>query len=92
MRRAGSPVRGFTWRSATGRRRGAVAASAASAARTVFHGHRVGLNKPRDMLKAYALAHGYKFHSELEGLWEEWQPTPDDAGQDVTTVYLPVEP
>ena len=59
---------------------------------TVFHGHRVGLIKPRDMLKAYALSHGYKFHGELEGLWEEWQPAPDDAGQDVTTVYLPIEP
>lgn len=59
---------------------------------TTFHGHRVGLIKPRDMLKAYALAHGYRFKSELEGLWEEWLPTPDEAGQDVTNVVLPIEP
>lgn len=59
---------------------------------TVFHGPRVALVKPRDMLKAYAMSHGYRFNGELEGLWEDWAPTPDEAGQDVTNLFLPIEP
>ena len=35
-----------------------------------YRGHRVGLARPRDMLRAYALTHGYEFDRDLVGSWE----------------------
>jgi len=55
----------------------------------VHRGHRVGLNKPRDMLKAYAMTHGYRFNGQMEGVFEEWLPD-DENGQSVTNLYLPI--
>ena len=63
---------------------------------TQFRGHRVGLSRPRDMLKAYALTHGNLFDRDLVGLWEEWlppEPVPEDAPfapDPLTDVYLPI--
>lgn len=65
---------------------------------TVQHrGHRVGLTKPRDMLKAYAMTHGYAFNRDMTGSWEEWLPqeeAPEGAlytPELITTVYLPIQ-
>ena len=61
-----------------------------------YRGHRVGLAKARDMLKAYALTHGNTFDRDLVGLWEEWlppEPVPEDAPfapDPLTDVYLPI--
>jgi len=57
---------------------------------TEFHGHRVAMGKPRDMLKAYAMTHGYRFPGDMTGLWEEWLPDTDEQGLSVTRIYLPV--
>jgi hypothetical protein len=57
---------------------------------TEFHGQRVAMGKPRDMLKAYAMTHGYRFDGNMEGTWEEWLPDDDAQGLSVTRLYLPV--
>ena len=63
---------------------------------TQYRGHRVGMSKARDMLKAYALTHGNVFDRDLVGLWEEWlppEPMPEDAPftpDPLTDVYLPI--
>jgi hypothetical protein len=55
-------------------------------------GHRVGTVRTRDMLRAYALTHGYDFNRDLVGLFEEWRdPDPADPMQaPLTTVVLPL--
>lgn len=58
---------------------------------TEYRGHRVGLNKPRDMLKAYALTHGYNFDRDLTGMWEDWLPEPEDGSGTTTRLYLPIQ-
>jgi len=61
-----------------------------------YRGHRVGLSKARDMLKAYALTHGNVFDRDLTGMWEEWlpdEPVPEGAPfapDPLTDVYLPI--
>jgi Polyketide cyclase / dehydrase and lipid transport len=55
-----------------------------------YRGHRVGLQKARDMLKAYALTHGYDFDRDLTGLWEEWLPDDPEGGETLTNVFLPI--
>jgi len=62
---------------------------AGRALKTQYRGHRVGLSKARDMLKAYALTHGYQFDRDLVGLWEEWLPDEIEGGP-LTDVYLPI--
>jgi uncharacterized protein YndB with AHSA1/START domain len=61
-----------------------------------YRGHRVGLTRPRDMLRAYALTHGYEFDRDLVGSWEEWLPMPEgdeiQASSILTNVYLPIAP
>lgn len=61
-----------------------------------YRGHRVGLARPRDMLRAYALTHGYEFDRDLVGSWEEWLPMPEgdeiQASSILTNVYLPIAP
>ncbi len=57
---------------------------------TEYRGHRVGLSKPRDMLKAYALTHGYEFDRDLAGSWEEWLPDPEDGSGTTTRLYVPI--
>ncbi len=63
---------------------------------TQYRGHRVGLQKARDMLKAYALTHGNVFDRDLVGLWEEWlppEPVPEGAPfapDPLTDVYVPM--
>ena len=59
---------------------------------TEFHGNRVAMGKPRDMLKAYAMTHGYRFPGDMTGTWEEWLPDPDEQGANVTRIYLPITP
>jgi uncharacterized protein YndB with AHSA1/START domain len=58
---------------------------------TEYRGHRVGLGKPRDMLKAYALTHGYEFDRDLAGSWEEWLPEPEDGSGTVTRLFVPIK-
>jgi hypothetical protein len=60
---------------------------------TEYRGHRVGLNKARDMLKAYAITHGYNFDRDLTGMWEEWIPQSEEEGgfESVTKLYLPIQ-
>jgi hypothetical protein len=55
-------------------------------------GHRVGTVRTRDMLRAYAMTHGYDFNRDLVGLYEEWRdPDPEDPMQaPLTTVVLPL--
>jgi uncharacterized protein YndB with AHSA1/START domain len=55
-------------------------------------GHRVGTARTRDMLRAYAMTHGYDFNRDLVGLYEEWrEPDPEDPMQaPLTTVVLPL--
>jgi hypothetical protein len=55
-------------------------------------GHRVGTTRTRDMLRAYAMTHGYDFNRDLVGLFEEWrEPDPADPMQaPLTTVVLPL--
>lgn len=55
-------------------------------------GHRVGTSRTRDMLRAYAMTHGYDFNRDLVGLYEEWrEPDPADPMQaPLTTVVLPL--
>jgi hypothetical protein len=58
---------------------------------TQYRGHRVGLQKARDMLRAYAMTHGFEYERELSGLWEEWLPETDPENpQYLTNVYLPI--
>lgn len=57
---------------------------------TSYRGHRVGLAKPRDMLRAYALTHGYDFDRDLVGAWEEWPEETDETGTPVTLLHLPI--
>lgn len=58
---------------------------------TQYRGHRVGLQKGRDMLKAYALTHGYDFDRELAGLWENWLPATEEENTDtLTDIFLPI--
>ncbi len=61
-----------------------------------YRGHRVGLYRPRDMLRAYALTHGYQFDRDLVGSWEEWLPMPEgeeiQASSILTDLYLPIAP
>ncbi len=56
-----------------------------------YRGHRVGLAKPRDMLRAYAITHGYEFDRDLVGSWEEWLPDEEETGQSVTNLFLPIQ-
>jgi hypothetical protein len=58
---------------------------------TQYRGHRVGLNKPRDMLKAYALTHGFEFDRDMTGSWEEWLPetAEDEGAETLTNLHLP---
>ncbi|HET7842961.1 MAG TPA: SRPBCC family protein [Xanthomonadales bacterium] len=58
---------------------------------TEYRGPRVGLGKPRDMLKAYALTHGYQFDRDLVGSWEEWMPDAEDGSPELTKLYLPIQ-
>ena len=60
---------------------------------TEYRGHRVGLNKARDMLKAYAITHGYEFDRDLTGLWEEWVPQSEEEEgfESLTKLYLPIQ-
>lgn len=58
---------------------------------TQYRGHRVGLIKPRDMLKAYALTHGYAFNADLAGVWEDWLPQETPESDPVTAIYLPIQ-
>jgi hypothetical protein len=58
---------------------------------TQYRGHRVGLNKARDMLKAYAMTHGYRFDRDLVGLYEEWIDETTEIGDPITTLYLPIQ-
>jgi hypothetical protein len=55
-------------------------------------GHRVGTTRTRDMLRAFAMTHGYDFNRDLVGLFEEWrEPDPADPMQaPLTTVVLPL--
>lgn len=55
-------------------------------------GHRVGTSRTRDMLRAFAMTHGYDFNRDLVGLFEEWrEPDPADPMQaPLTTVVLPL--
>jgi hypothetical protein len=55
-------------------------------------GHRVGTSRTRDMLRAYAMTHGYDFNRDLVGVYEEWlEPDPADPMQaPLTTVALPL--
>jgi len=69
---------------------------ATHAIRVSYVGHRVGLNRPRDMQRAYALTHGYAYHPDYEGTWEEWPVTivPEDATfqpNPTTVLFMPVE-
>jgi hypothetical protein len=68
----------------------AVKGYAGKALMTEFHGNRVAMVKPRDMLKAYAMTHGYRFNGDMEGTWEDWLPESDANGESVTRIYLPV--
>lgn len=70
--------------------------AAAEALRINYVGHRVGLNRPRDMLRAYALTHGFRYDPDYIGTWEEWPETivPEDATfqpNPTTVLYMPVE-
>jgi uncharacterized protein YndB with AHSA1/START domain len=56
---------------------------------TQYRGHRVGLGKARDMLRAYAITHGYQYDRDLRGAWEEWPPENEETGEVLTTLYLP---
>lgn len=58
---------------------------------TQYRGHRVGLAKARDMLKAYALTHGYAFDRDLVGTFEDWLPQGEDQPEPLTNVYLPIQ-
>lgn len=55
-------------------------------------GHRVGTSATRNMLRAYAMTHGYDFNRDLVGVYEEWrEPAEDDPMQQpLTTVVLPL--
>lgn len=69
---------------------------ATTAVRVSYVGHRVGLNRPRDMLRAYSLTHGYTYDPDYAGTWEEWPPTfvPENATFEpnpTTVLYMPVE-
>jgi hypothetical protein len=57
---------------------------------TQYRGHRVGVSKSRDMLRAYALTHGYEFDRDLVGAWEEWPEQTDEIATPVTVLYLPI--
>lgn len=56
---------------------------------TEYRGHRVGLGKPRDMLRAFAMTHGYQFDRDLRGMWEEWPAADEETGDLTTRLYLP---
>lgn len=56
---------------------------------TDYRGHRVGLGKARDMLRAYAMTHGYQYDRDLRGLWEEWPAANEETGDLTTRLYLP---
>lgn len=56
---------------------------------TEYRGHRVGLAKPRDMLKAYGLTHGYSFDRDFGGSWEEWLPEAEDGSGTSTKLFVP---
>jgi uncharacterized protein YndB with AHSA1/START domain len=56
---------------------------------TQYRGHRVGLGKARDMLRAYAMTHGYQYDRDQRGAWEEWPPANEETGELLTTLYLP---
>lgn len=58
---------------------------------TQYRGHRVGLAKPRDMLRAYALTHGLDFDRDMIGSWEEWLPDEELTGQPMTNLVLPIK-
>jgi len=69
---------------------------AAEAIRVSYLGHRVGLNRPRDMQRAFALTHGYAYDPDYKGTWEEWPETfvPEGAQfqpNPTTVLYMPVE-
>ncbi len=69
---------------------------AAEAIRISYVGHRVGLNRPRDMQRAYALTHGYAYDPDYKGTWEEWPETVVPEGAQfqpnpTTVLYMPVE-
>ncbi len=69
---------------------------AAETIRISYVGHRVGLNRPRDMQRAYALTHGYAYDPDYKGTWEEWPETivPEGAQfqpNPTTVLYMPVE-
>ena len=69
---------------------------ATDAIRVSYVGHRVGLNRPRDMQRAYALSHGFTYDPDYAGTWEEWPPTfvPENAQFEpnpTTVLYMPVE-
>ena len=58
---------------------------------TQYRGHRVGLQKGRDMLKAYALTHGYDFNRDLAGMWENWLVASEEENTDtLTDIFLPI--
>lgn len=67
-------------------------APAGPAIMATARGHRVGTSRTRDMLRAYAMTHGYDFNRDLVGLYEEWrEPDPADPMQaPLTTVVLPL--
>lgn len=74
---------------------GAIRIGATPAGRVLMasaRGHRVGTLRTRDMLRAYALTHGYDFNRDLTGLYEEWLgPDPADPMQaPITAVVLPL--
>lgn len=56
---------------------------------TEYRGHRVGLGKARDMLRAYAMTHGYRYDRDLRGMWEEWPAPNEETGEVTTRLYLP---
>lgn len=58
---------------------------------TQYRGHRVGLGKARDMLRAYAMTHGYQFDRDLRGLWEDWPLPNEETGELLTTLYMPFQ-
>jgi hypothetical protein len=57
---------------------------------TQYRGHRVGLQKSRDMLKAYAITHGYPFDRDFSNAWEEWLPDSEELAEPLTNLYLPI--
>ncbi|MDO1529941.1 polyketide cyclase [Fulvimonas sp. R45] len=62
----------------------------------VWNGTAAGVPQTRDMLKAYAQTHGYKYDEVVDRLYDiEVQPEVQDAKGDITTyakfdVYLPI--